>query len=274
MVEVKKGSILMEFVIVLPIYFLLIGFAFVMGELALHSIQLAGSADRSLALSTAAFDAFEKAAAPSGDPSATEDYSGDGGGKERISEYHTRKIEWSWNESFEGPWSKVVAATVSDDYTLTPLTRGFVAFWYRDSRRKVEDMGGEDLKDSALDEMIKDSGVVGRLTNGMTGRDRDQTDVRGFGYYTLVRNRMSTSGGYRSWEAGALVNDDKWRKYVADEGFLETDPENPDSNSDLRGLTDSSSFKDPPTIEKGNPIYIDVEKYKELNDYLERVKLP
>lgn len=264
----------MEFVIVLPIYFLLLGFAFVMGELALHSIQLAGGADRSLAHSTAAFDAFKKAASPDKDPDAEDpnlSYAGDGGGTERVSEYHSKNIEWTWNESFQGPWSKIVAATVSDYYTLTPLTRGFVAFWYRDNQRKVEAMGDSVLTGFALDEMIKDSGVVGRITgndgSGMTGRDRDPLDTRNFGYYSLVRDRQWTSGGYRSWPAGALAKNDNWQKYVAEEKFLETNPTDPNDSSDLRILSDSdsSSFKSPPEMEGGESVYRvdpDLKKWK------------
>lgn len=262
MLKSTTGSVLMEFVIVLPIYFLLLGFAFVTGELALHSIQLAGGADRSLAHSTAAFDAFKRAASPGKDPDAEAQhlsYAGDGGGTERVSEYHSKNIEWTWNESFQGPWSKIVAATVSDYYTLTPLTRGFVAFWYRDSQKKVETLGGSVSGGSALDEMIRDSGVVGRIKSsdekGMTGRDRHEDDVREFGYYSLVRDRQWPSGGYRSWPAGALAKNDNWQKYVADEKFLETNPTDSHSSSDLRLLSDSVLPNAPPKMEGGEPVY-------------------
>lgn len=120
-------------------------------------------------------------------------------------------------------------------------------------------MGDSVLTGSALDEMIKDSGVVGRVTgddsNGMTGRDRDSSDTRYFGYYSLVRDRQWTSGGYRSWPAGALAKNDNWQKYVADEQFLETNPMGPNSSSDLRTLSDSVFPKGPPKMEGGESVY-------------------
>ena len=180
----RPGSVLMEFVIVLPLYMLLLGFAFVMGELSLHSIRLAGGADRSCALSPAAFEAFKEVASPNEALS----YAGDGGSSARVSSFVDMYNERSW-KGFT-----VREASVSDYYTLTPLTRGFVAFWYRDAQDRLERNGdsGLHVAGGALDEMIRDSGVIGRVSGGdglgMTGRERDTRDSRAYGFVTLVRN--------------------------------------------------------------------------------------
>ena len=232
MMTARQGSVLMEFVIVLPLYMLLLGFAFVTGELSLHAIRLAGGADRTRALSPAAFEAFKTAAAPGQDPDADAplSYAGDGGGSARVSSYSDAAVSWFWDESFEGPWSKVVAATVSDYCTLTPLTRGFVAFWYRDTRERLARRGDSGLEvGGVLDEMIRDSGVIGRVRGddglGMTGRERDASDGRALGFFTLVRSRLPETEGrrtWRAWPAGALADGDAWRK-VCEEGFLAHD---------------------------------------------------
>ena len=44
----KRGSVLMEFIIVLPLYMILLGMTFLYGELSLHGINLAASADRTV----------------------------------------------------------------------------------------------------------------------------------------------------------------------------------------------------------------------------------
>ena len=54
------GSVLMEFIIVLPIYMLLLGFAFVIGDLSLDTIHLAGSGDRTRAFSSSKYDLQNK----------------------------------------------------------------------------------------------------------------------------------------------------------------------------------------------------------------------
>lgn len=188
MMRSRPGSVLMEFVIVLPLYMLLLGFAFVMGELSLHSIRLAGGADRTRALSSEAFAAFK--AAVSSDEALS--YEGDGGGSARTSSFSDTSVSWAWDEEDEdGP--KVCAASVSDYYTLTPLTRGFVAFWYRDTQDRLERNGDSGLHvGGVLDEMIRDSGVIGRVEGddglGMTGRERDARDSRDYGFVTLVRS--------------------------------------------------------------------------------------
>ena len=198
----RRGSVLMEFVIVLPLYMLLLGFAFVTGELSLHAIRLAGGADRTCALSTAAFAAFKASATP--DAGEALSYAGDGGDSASPSSFSATADSWAWDEDrADGP--QVVAASVSDFYTLTPLTRGFVAFWYRDTQDRLERRGESGLHvGGVLDEMIRDSGVVGRVRGddglGMTGRERDSRDARSYGFVSLVRHEPGAMGDISLYE--------------------------------------------------------------------------
>lgn len=231
----ERGSVLMEFVIVLPIYMLLLGFAFVSGELALQAIRLSASADRTCAMAHDKFDLFKRAVSPHDardganggdwDQDATwqEDdafmhsYEGDpNGGTLAVSEYATNKIEGVADADFEGPWTKVVAAKVKDDYTLTPLTRGFVAFWYGENDRRIEDMGGN-ATEGVLDDILKDGiGRVEMVGKDLTGRD--------YGYYCLQRNEYGRKG-YRTWDAGNLALNSAWQNYVLSDIIAPSDYE-------------------------------------------------
>ena len=142
----ERGSVLMEFIVVLPIYMLLLGFAFVVGEFSLDAIHLAGAGDRSRAFSSGEYDAstepFEKyklAASP--DREAWDNgvetefsYSGDAdmGGSAKVSEYeNTDSRVYVADGEIAGPWVEMAAGMVVDSFTLPPWTRGIVAFWYR-----------------------------------------------------------------------------------------------------------------------------------------------
>lgn len=226
----------MEFVIVLPIYMLLLGFVFVMGELALQTIRLSGGADRTYAMVSAAkrntaFTMFKRAISPHdardtatenkwdvGDYSAVsqsdiktyeyqneKDYSG---GSHALSAYVSSIIETNARTGKDGEtrlWTKAVATKVTDNYTLTPLTRELVAFWYWevDQRQKrtrdaeILDVDKDEFKalDDILNTGIGRTQVKGKLLDG-----------RQYGYYCLLRNDSERGGQrYRARNAGDVV---------------------------------------------------------------------
>jgi hypothetical protein len=214
----------MEFLVVLPVYFLLIGFAFVIGELALHSIHLAASADRSYAMSSVAdkdivFDKVRKAISFDKDEDEEPEYSyeGDGAGSAKVSDFSLNRIDRVGNVDFQGAWTKAVAAHVRDSYTLTPLARGFVAYWFRENERLIEEKMTDNMdvsKDSALYAILGQKGKVGRAE--MVGKDlrHNGSVAREYGYYSLQRNDQGRKGfadgrlPYRAWDAGALADSD------------------------------------------------------------------
>lgn len=248
MARSARGSVLMEFVIVLPVYFILIGFAFVVGELALHSIRLSSSADRGMALSyktediTASgfslpdkedfFWELKKALSLNGEVKefayeyqADDDkYSYEGsdveGGSADVSQFGGREhLDVVPNDGIDGHFTKAVAGGMKDDYALSPLARGFAAFWVHEIEHRVYD---GDLMSDALDRPDEDSMDV-MLKKGHLGRaemfgnyryDSEGQKVREYGHYAIQRNLASywrpgdANRPYRGWDAGALNGPD------------------------------------------------------------------
>lgn len=239
-----KGSVLMEFVIVLPIYFLLLGFVFVVGELALHSIHLTAFIDRGMALSYRTEDmdnvgikvlstgdfVREIGRSLSLDKSRVEvDYSYEGSGagdvRAHVSEItETDHVDVVPADKVDGHFLKAVAGNVTDNYTLTPLARGFAEYWFHETEHRVYDgelmsRSSVRLNQHAVDRMLK-SGSLGRTPmHGNYRYDENGVKVRHFGYYSLQRNLASYPDAngenppYRMWQAGALVQEDGGRRY-------------------------------------------------------------
>lgn len=213
----KKGSVLMEFIIVLPLYLILLGMTFLYGELSLHGINLAASADRTIA---AVFGGEEwkgwngyKAklaigdirVALSPDKKTLEDRDLryiEEGTFARPSDYHGRRAGQVADSGFRGSWSWLVGATVEDYYAMTPWTRGMVGTWAHLERL---------VNMSNPPDAVADSSVLGTLFGGglgrvrMTGKDLGGTAL--YSYYTLTRNSNGRKDiSYRQWKPGSLVN--------------------------------------------------------------------
>ncbi len=157
----------MEFVIVLPIYFVLIGTAFVVGELSLHSIHLVSSADRGMALVHTP-EEIERSGFESVDADVLVQrllgivsldrehrevdysYAGDsaGGDAVKVSNFDVGNchVDFVGESGYGSYWTKAVAGGIVDDYALTPLSRGFVAHWYHLLEQRVY---GDDLMSEA-----------------------------------------------------------------------------------------------------------------------------
>lgn len=228
----------MEFVIVLPIYFILLGFAFVVGELALHSIHLVSSADRGMALmhnleeiegaglkpmpanmfvqrllEVVSFSRERKEV----DYSYAADPAGGAGVKVSNFDAGLQHVDVAPSSKYDGSWTKAVAGGIIDNYTLTPLTRGFIAHWYYQIDHQVYD--GDVMSDTIdrppedeIDKILK-KGTIGRARmHGNYLYDiKHHEQIRDFGYYCLQRTLASYWNGeddavpYRAWAASKLA---------------------------------------------------------------------
>ncbi len=122
----NRGSVLMEFIIVFPIYLVLFGGVFMIGDMLIKTTRLA-SADRTRA--------FDVAATVRGGEDADDSL-----GWPRIKDYlfpitsiREDNVRNDWyrhyaNPNFEGPWTVAVASKVRDEYRLAPWTKGWLAF--------------------------------------------------------------------------------------------------------------------------------------------------
>ena len=240
----KKGSVLMEFIIVLPLYMILLGMTFLYGELSLHGVNLAASADRTLAgvfggqewdgwngyTSDMGAKDVAKAISPSQDLTYDALNYIEEGTIQKPSSYSKLRGGEVARRSFNGSWSWLVAATMADKYAMTPWTRGMVGTWAHLER--LVDMS---QPPSAVD----GNSVLGTLFGSggkrvvMTGKDgvsigNSSSGAMTYSYYTLTRNskgRIVDSSGtsYRHWDPGSLVDaaygSATWNTCVYGEGW-------------------------------------------------------
>lgn len=235
----------MEFIIVLPIYFVFIGMVFVFGEMSLHGVNMAASGDRTLAAAAGlAGDDGNLSAQMSkfagwiaGVISPDKSYETDpdltyaDGTEAKVSQFNLAKRAVKVADpEFKGSWWCLAASTLVDDYALTPWTRSMALNWQAvTSAKQMTEMpedataGGDDGNDllnkdrlGRFHEMVSKAGV----------RTLTRPGKREYAYYTLMRNHKGRTS-YRSWDAGALVDGvaDKatWYCCVFLEGFPEAD---------------------------------------------------
>ena len=209
----------MEFIIVLPLYLILLGMTFFYGELSLHGVNLAASADRTVTVVRGgeewagwggytaghAMSKVGEAISPSRDVQEAALQYHEEGTSDKPSSYTKHHVGQVAKSSFRGSWSWLVAATVEDDYAMTPWTRGMVGTWAH-LERLVEMTEAPDAVsgDSVLGTLF--GGGLGRAK--MTGKDVVTSGVSGYSYYTLTRNSNGRidKKSYRHWDAGALVD--------------------------------------------------------------------
>lgn len=221
----------MEFVIVLPIYLILLGFVFMLGEMSLHGVHLAASGDRTVAVTQggeglwestwnlgAAESEIAKAISPSSNHENRSLAYSEEGVSANVSRFK-RDVAGTVAESdFNGSWSWLVASTLRDEYALTPWTRGMVRTWANmENLVKMTEPPESPGSDTVLSKLFSGVGL-GRIS--MVSKDLGS--VNAYAYYTLMRNNKGRSS-YRSWGHGAIVNavasDAIWKRCVAGEKF-------------------------------------------------------
>ena len=256
----------MEFVIVLPIYLILLGFVFMIGEMSLHGVHLAASGDRTIAVTQGGEGFWEsgwnlgvaeseiaRAISPSSNHVNQALNYREEGVSAKVSRF---KSEVAGKVVDRGSWSWLVASTLRDEYTLTPWTRGMVKTWANMERmvkmtESLESLGS----DTVLSRLFSGVGV-GRIS--MTSKDLGS--VNAYAYYTLMRNNKGRSS-YRSWGHGAIVDavasKASWNECVANEGW--------GSGIDPDGMSGVNSGM--PGVVKGpRDFYERHEKFKDWSD--------
>ena len=133
----------------------------------------------------------------------------------------------------KGHWTAAVAGRAVDDYTLTPLSRGFIAHWFYEMEKRVYDgdMMSDTLDRPEVDDidriLDKTSGALGRVRmQGNYYMDNSGAKIRDYGYFSLRRTEDGRwwSGKsdmaampYREWSPSELAAED-WKMAGLDDG--------------------------------------------------------
>ena len=176
-----RGSVMMEFIIVFPIYLVLFAAIMALGDMLVHSIRLP-SAER-----TAAFDVGAAAAAGSGwiqvlaflFPAG--EIADDGTRQDRPVQAST--LDHSADTAIQGPWSMTSGSTVRNDYKLlVGGTAGQLAF--------------ADWHFSDVTRTSRSGGAFGTLASGGSMAMYSKDASAAIKYVTLKRRRNMAG---RSW---------------------------------------------------------------------------
>lgn len=208
----KRGSILMEFVLVLPLYIALLGGMFLIGDIGLNAIRVSvGDRD-------AALDAGDRIGRSVKSFKAKQM----GGEGDNVT---VRSRTYRADENFQGSWSWLAAGRSYFSYKLRAggsILISYPFLYYGDSSS-----GG---------------GLLSRLVGGgsVTFHGKDFSlnagAVRSYNYYTLKRTDLARSkSAYRNWDSDRLVLFSEGKQYwdgkVYGETFAETSGESLDSSS-------------------------------------------
>lgn len=245
--SVCRGSVILEFVIVLPLYLLLLGVAVLLGDLGLRSIWVTHADGLAVASggdgSTAAkvylgfqfpvTDLYEYEVGPEQPQdiptleSAT---------------YRAKKD----SAAFKGSWGAQVAGRGTDLYALPPWARGWLIYA---NATYNQDEGGGILPTLLSTKSVGRLPVVSRDLKGSGGE-------RKYGLYTLMRTvkARNRQKPYRAWGAKELSGSEsdllgapieatvgtEWYKHVYGEPFLVSDAAKLDEKADEKEDTTPS----------------------------------
>lgn len=149
----NRGSVLMEFIIVFPIYLVLFGGVFMVGDMLVKATRLA-SADRVLAFDIEGTGDAGWKFAVNGE--AVKSYmskvlfpnsQADGDNEDLVLESEAEKLTRYADKDFKGPWSVAVGTRTFDRYRLSPWTKGWLnfAFGFFDDSIHAPDMPHDDI---------------------------------------------------------------------------------------------------------------------------------
>lgn len=251
----NRGSVLMEFIIVLPLYFVLLGMVFLFGDLSLHAVNMAASGDRTYAVSHGMSEdpKSRKWTTKESEPYVKGALSLSSNNEEVVSTYTDNKAEIKERasrfsdgddvargivaeDSFKGSWTWLVGATLTDDYALAPITRMFVRTWsVFAGAATMSDPNWESDREYASGSPMKrlfpasasKSDSLGRLDKMVSKDDLEEGGVKRYAYYTLMRNGK----GRKSCRHPEYLDDESagsylqeggmaWKKYVSDEEYF------------------------------------------------------
>ena len=180
-IDSRRGSILMEFVLVLPIYIFLFGALYLLGDMGLNAIRIS-TGDRD-----AAMDAGDRA--------------GHSMGQFLAQEMRDEALKTSYNsqtyradEGFKGAWSWQAAGRSLFAYRLRSYGDGLIAYPFLH-------YGGSS----------SGGGILGTLVGGglVVFHSKDYSlsnKVRAYNYYTIKRTDLAREpNAYRNWQEKCLT---------------------------------------------------------------------
>lgn len=222
--ESRAGSVLMEFVIVLPVYIALFGMLFLIGDMGLKAAFLAVG-DRAVT-----FDAGDRTGY-SYTPFTLKQW------VERCASLTSSTKTFRAQENFKGAWSWQAAGSLSFLYKLQSWGGALISYPYL-----YYNGGASGLNDD-----------LGRLVYGGTVKvqSKDNSSVRVYNYYTLKRTELARrSEAYRNWNEGQLTafsgsTDQYWHSHVFEEDFADSVAEHLESTSQS-----GDELPDPPSERK------------------------
>lgn len=225
----RRGAVMMEFLLVVPIYLLLMAVIFSLGEMGVKGIDLAvGDRDVAHIVGDASWSGsalsflrrFQFAMNPLSDIVSWDDVGMSG----YIDNVQIRGAKsYVRNRGFKGSWAWQTASTAIDNYALPPWTRGWLQYAHFDFSQRL---GVNQRLDGPLGQLIAE-GTVGRAVI----LSKDLSNARLYNYYTLMRQplaRMPSGGGtpYRKWRGSNLSMMGAWWSGVYKEDPVDSSPEN------------------------------------------------
>lgn len=205
----RTGSVLMEFIIVLPIYFVFIGMVFVFGVMSLQGVKLAAIGDRTIAF-------LQGMTGDLGDDIKANIRNTISRDVELNSDVELSKGWVAEKKKIEGAWSCLVGGTWRINYALTPWTRSLVRDWRR-AKMTVEpaSAGSDELQGHmwmvSKDGLVEDQYAYYTLMRKNTGR----WSLRWWNPEKEIGNCSPGSLLYRHPDSSLPY----WNEYVAEEGF-------------------------------------------------------
>ena len=208
----RHGSILMEFVLVLPIYIFLLGALFLIAEMGLNAIRIA-SGDRDVAMDAGDREWNSFAQFKNGQM---------GEEKSNISSFDS--CTYRVDENFQGSWAWQSAGRVSFSYRLRSWGSALVSYPFL--RYNGSTSGGD-----VLETLVGGGNATFHSKDFSLGAGV----VRSYNYYTLRRTDLARSlRAYRNWDSDMLVlragGEPYWRGKVYDEAFADANGQKLDSS--------------------------------------------
>ena len=197
----RRGSVLMEFLLVIPIYLLLLGMAFSLGEMGLKAIGLAhGDRLLSHAVDGQAAGVLQNLYRTRLFPSDTISWGDDIGVSGKQDSLRDAKGTYRADEGFKGAWVWQTAGRAGDDYALPPWTRGWLQYPHAHYSATTGDFSGAD--DGAYGDLL----AVGSLGRTLIESKDTSSKVRVYNYYTLKRTALARGrNAYRNWKEPSLL---------------------------------------------------------------------
>lgn len=229
----RRGSILMEFVMVLPIYIFLFGAIFLIGELGLNALRISVG-DRDLAMD--AGDRDDYSFMPFRERQMR---------KEKANIQSVFNQTYRADESFQGAWSWQAAGRTWFSYRLRSWGSALVSYPFRS-------YGGSASGGGILATLVGSGDVV------FHGKDFSMLgNVRAYNYYTLKRTELSRSPyAYRNWDSDGdtseswLTDSSGGKQYWYSGVFEEPYADSSADNLDSAPLQGRDTTPDPPSGRK------------------------